>query len=350
VERCSGQDLNFRHPHDERTAAGVTPDARRYDAARASVSYRVMTREMAEDRPDGPAELAAEFEQQRRYLHGVALRMLGVEADADDAIQEAWLRLSRTGGDGIADIRAWLTTVTSRICLDMLRVRGTRRELPIEIDLDGLLGDGAANTPGHVRTPEDEILLAESVGLGLSVVMERLTPAERVAFVLHDIFDLPYSQVGEILGRSADAAKMLASRARRRVRIVTPETGTAASANRAIVDAFFTAAASGDLSALLALIAPDAEFQGASSRGTIVVHGASEVAARARLGSAGGAGAILRPIRVRGEAGVLVVRNGQPTAIFAFTVRHGRITRIRSVFDPPRLGQLVPSWATLQRH
>ena len=305
-----------------------------------------MTSEMTEDRPNGPAELAAEFERQRLYLRPVALRMLGVDADADDAIQEAWLRLSRTGGDGIADIRAWLTTVTSRICLDMLRVRGTRRELPIEIDLDGLLGEGARYTPGHGPTPEDEILLAESVGLGLSVVMERLTPAERVAFVLHDIFDLTYSQVAEILGRSADAAKMLASRARRRVRIVTPETGTAASANRAIVDAFFNAAASGDLSALLALIAPDAEFHGASSRGITVVHGASEVAARARLGSAGGPGAILRPIRVRGEAGVLVVRNGQPAAIFAFTIRNGMITQIRSVFDPPRLGQLVPSWAT----
>lgn len=301
---------------------------------------------MTEDGSNEPSELAAEFERQRLYLRAVALRMLGVDADADDAIQEAWLRLSRTGGNGIADIRAWLTTVTSRICLDMLRVHSTRRELPIEIDLDGLIGDGAWNTPGRVPTPEDEILLAESVGLGLSVVMERLTPAERVAFVLHDIFDLPFGQIAEILGRSADAAKMLASRARRRVRIVTPETGTAASADRAIVDAFFNAATSGDLSTLLSLIAPEAEFHGATSQGITVVHGASEVAARARLGSAGGPGAILRPIRVRGEAGVLVVRNGQPTAIFAFTIRNGLITRIGSVFDPPRLGQLVPSWAT----
>lgn len=301
---------------------------------------------MTENRPNGPADLAAEFERQRSYLRVVAGRVLGVDADADDAIQEAWLRLSRTGGNGIQDIRAWLTTVTSRICLDMLRVRGARHELPIEIDLDELLGDGARNTPGHAPTPEEEVVLAESVGLALSVVMERLTPAERVAFVLHDIFELPFNQIAEILGRSADAAKMLARRARQRIRVVAPETDTAAAANRAVIDAFFNAAASGDLSALLALIAPDAEYQGATSQGITVLHGAAKIAAQARLGSAGGPGATRRPIRARGEAGVLIVRNGQPTAIFAFTIHDGLITHIRSVVDPPRLAQLVPSWAT----
>lgn len=301
---------------------------------------------MTENRPNGPADLAAEFERQRRYLRAVARRMLGVDADAEDAIQEAWLRLSRTGADGIEDIRAWLTTVTSRICLDMLRIRGTRHELPIEIDLDELVGDGARGTAGQAPTPEEELLLAESVGLALSVVMERLAPAERVAFVLHDIFDLPFSQIAEILGRSTDAAKMLASRARRRVRVVAPETNTATACDRAIVDAFFAAAASGDLAALLALIAEDAEFRGTTNAGVMVLHGAVELADQARLARAGGPGAIRRPIRIRGEAGVLIVRNGHPIAIFAFTVRNGLITQIRSVSDPPRLAQLIPSWAT----
>jgi RNA polymerase sigma-70 factor, ECF subfamily len=314
----------------------------RYLATRANVIQMDMT----ENQPNGPADLAAEFERQRPYLRAVARRMLGVDADADDAIQEAWLRLSRTGGDGIADIRAWLTTVTSRICLDMLRVRGTRHELPIEIDVDELLGDSARGTAGQLPTPEEEVLLAESVGLALSVVIERLSPAERVAFVLHDIFDLPFSQVAEVLGRSADAVKMLASRARRRVRVVAPETETAARGDRALVDAFFKAAASGDLSALLALIAPDAEYRSATIHGITVVQGAPAMAAQARLGSAGGPGAALRPIRVRGEAGVLVVINGRPIAIFAFTIRNEVITQIRSVFDPPRLAQLIPSWAT----
>ena len=300
---------------------------------------------MTEKRLTDPAELGAQFEAQRPYLRAVARRMVGVDADAEDAVQEAWLRLSRTGGDGIADIRAWLTTVTSRICLDMLRVRGTRQELPIEFDLGELLGD-VPRHPGHAPTPEEEVVLAESVGLALSVVMEQLTPAERVAFVLHDIFDLPFSQIAEILGRSSDAAMMLASRARRRVRVVAPETGTAAAADRAVIDAFFTAAASGDLSALLAVIAPDAEYRGSTPQGITILQGANDVAARARLAGAGGPDAILRPIRSRGEAGVLIIRNGQPTAIFAFTIRNGLITQIRSVVDPPRLAQLVPSWAT----
>src|ERR1700754_3852220 len=142
--------------------------------------------------------------------------MLGSADDADDALQEAWLRLNRTGGDGIEDLRAWLTTVTSRVCLDMLRTRRTRREVPVEIDLDELAGEA-------VETPEDEVLLAESVGIALHVVMDSLTPAERVAFVLHDVFDLPFNRIADVLGRSTDAVKMLASRARRRVRLSDAE-------------------------------------------------------------------------------------------------------------------------------
>src|ERR1700742_3339259 len=181
------------------------------------------------------ADLAAAFERERPYLRGLARRMLGSGADADDALQQAWLRLSRT--DGIEDLRAWLTTVTSRVCLDMLRARGARREVPVEIDLDELVGG---------TTPEDEVLLAESVRLALHVVMDELTPAERVAFVLHDVFDLPFADVAQVLGRSTDAVKMLASRARGRLRVVAPEPDGEDTDDRAVVDAFFAAAGSGD--------------------------------------------------------------------------------------------------------
>jgi RNA polymerase sigma-70 factor (ECF subfamily) len=179
---------------------------------------------MSEHRASDATDLATAFERQRPYLRTVALRTLGSADDADDALQEAGLRLSRTGGAGIEDLRAWLTTVTSRVCLDMLRTRRVRGEMPVEIGLDDLLAsasltDGESRTP----TPKDEVLLAESVGLALHIVMDKLTPAERVAFVLHDIFDLPFGQVADVLGRSTDAVKMLASRARRRVHVVSPK-------------------------------------------------------------------------------------------------------------------------------
>ena len=260
-------------------------------------------------------DLAARFERERPYLRTVALRMLGSADDADDAIQEAWLRLSRAGDDGIADLRAWLTTVTSRVCLDMLRTRRTRRELPVEIDLDGLLGrDAGADPAGRPPTPEDEILLAESVGLALHVVMDNLTPAERVAFVLHDIFGLSFHQIADVLGRSSNAVKMLASRARRRVRLVPPDVPLSDGGDRAVMDAFFAAAGSGDLSALLALLAPDAELRAFTSQGVTRIQGAAKVAAQARGGASRGAvlRPVMRPVTVRGATGVLIVRHGRP--------------------------------------
>jgi len=292
--------------------------------------------------------LAAGFERQRPYLRTIALRMLGSDDDADDAIQEAWLRLSRTGGDGIADLRAWLTTVTSRVCLDMLRTRRTRREVPVEIDLDELLGGSGRTDPAaRAPTPEHEVLLAESVGLALHVVMDSLTPAERVAFVLHDIFDLPFGQVGDVLGRSTNAAKMLASRARRRVRLVPPDARGKEASDRAVVDAFFAAAGSGDLSALVALLAPDAELHAFTPQGMRLVQGAATIAAQAKTGASRGAALKpeLRPLTARGAAGVLIVVDGRPVSVMTFTVRDGLITEMRSVADPARLAQLVPSWA-----
>jgi RNA polymerase sigma-70 factor (ECF subfamily) len=299
---------------------------------------------MSERGMSNTSDLAAGFERQRPYLRTVALRMLGSRNDADDAIQEAWLRLSRAGGDGIEDLRAWLTTVTSRVCLDMLRTRRTRREVPVEIDLDDLLG-GSHRTDhaGRAPTPEDEVLLAESIGLALHVVMDSLTPAERVAFVLHDIFDLPFGQVADVLGRSTDAVKMLASRARRRVRLVPPEVDRNDARDRAVVDAFFAAAGSGDLSALLALLAPDAELRASTPEGITLVQGAAKIAARAKAGAS--RGAVLRPVTARGAAGVLIVLDGRPVSVMTFTVQDGLITEMRSVTDPNRLAQIVPSWA-----
>ena len=302
---------------------------------------------MSKHQVSGTTDLVAAFEHERSYLRTVALRMLGSGEDAEDAVQEAWLRLNRTGADTIDDLRAWLTTVTSRVCLDMLRTRRTRREVPVEIDLDSLL-DSSIRVGGGSRTPtpEEEALLAESVGLALHIVMDSLTPAERVAFVLHDIFDLPFGQIADVLGRSTDAVKMLASRARHRVRVVPPEPRDSDADDRAVVEAFFAAAGAGDLSALLALLAPDAELHAFNPEGVTVVQDPAKIAAQAGAARAGAAaGAVLRPITLRGAAGVLILVNDRPIIVLAFTIRDGLITNVRSLTDPNRLAQIVPSWA-----
>jgi RNA polymerase sigma-70 factor (ECF subfamily) len=229
----------------------------------------------------------------------------------------------------------------------MLRTRRTRREVPVEIDLDSLL-DSSTRVGGASRppTPEEEALLAESVGLALHIVMDNLTPAERVAFVLHDIFDLPFGQIAYILGRSTDAVKMLASRARHRVRVVPPELRDNDADDRAVVEAFFAAAGAGDLSALLALLAPDAELHAFNPEGVTVVQDPAKIAAQAGGARAGAAaGAVLQPITLRGAAGVLILVNDRPITVLAFTVRAGLITKIRSLTAPNRLAQIVPSWA-----
>jgi hypothetical protein len=196
--------------------------------------------------------------------------------------------------------------------------------------------------------PEEEVLLAESGGLALHVVMDSLTPAERVAFVLHDVFDLPFGQIADVLGRSADAVKMLASRARRRVHVVPAAAGSGQAHDHGVVDAFFAAARSGDLSTLLALLAPDAELHAFSHSGVRVVHGADKVAAQARAGARAGLGSrgVLLPVTVRGAAGMLVLLDHRPISVVAFSVRHGLITEVRSVNDPDRLAQIIPSWVT----
>jgi len=283
-------------------------------------------------------ELAAEFELHRPYLHAIAFRVLGSHADADDAVQEAWLRLTRTGGGGIEDLRGWLTTVTGRICLDSLRRRGTRREQPLELSL-GMLP--LEDTEARSIDPEHEAVLAESVGLALYIVMDALTPAERVSFVLHDVFEMPFDAVGAILGRSTAAAKMLASRSRERIRLGTPETA-ADTAARDVIDAFFAAAGRGDLAGLLAVLAPDVELRAHGPEGTVVVHGADTVAGRARMGAR--PGAQTRPAVVDGLPGVLITVAGRPVTVMAFTVAGGAIIAIHVLTDSDRLAQVVPSW------
>jgi RNA polymerase sigma-70 factor (ECF subfamily) len=260
--------------------------------------------------------------------------VLGSHADADDAVQEAWLRLARTGGGDIEDLRGWLTTVTGRICLDVLRRRGVRAEISA-----GMLPRAAA---GVQRTgPEDEALLADSVGLALYVVMDALTPAERVSFVLHEVFEVPFGAIATILGRSTAATKMLASRARGRIRLGTPAAAADAAA-REVIDAFYAAVGRGDLAGLLAVLAPEAELRMQGPKGTLVVRGAGEVAARATMGAR--PDALGHPALIDGAPGVLITVGGRPVMTMAFTVADGAITAIRTLTDPDRLAQVIPSW------
>jgi RNA polymerase sigma factor (sigma-70 family) len=283
-------------------------------------------------------QLAAEFETHRPYLHAIAFRMLGSHADADDAVQEAWLRLARAGGGSIEDLRGWLTTVTSRICLDVLRRRGVRSEQPLELSV-GMLRQEAA---GDSRLgPEEEALLADSVGLALYVVMDALTPAERVSFILHDVFEIPFDTIAGILDRSTAATKMLASRARGRLRLGAPAADAHAAA-RDVIDAFFAAAGRGDVAGLLAVLAPEAELRAHGPRGIAVIRGAREVAAQATRGAR--RGALVHPALVDGVPGVLITVGGRPVTVLAFTVSDGAVTAIRTLTDPDRLAQIVPSW------
>jgi RNA polymerase sigma factor (sigma-70 family) len=285
-------------------------------------------------------QLAAGFEAHRLYLHAIAFRILGSHADADDAVQEAWLRLARTGGVGIEDLRGWLTTVTGRICLDALRRRGVRGEERLELGV-GMLPQEP--TAGSRIDPEEQALLADSVGLALYVVMDALTPAERVSFILHDVFEVPFDAIAAILGRSTAATKMLASRARGRIRLGTPATAADAAA-REVVDAFFAAAGRGDLAGLLAVLAPEVELRTQGSEGTVVVRGAGQVAAQATKAAGPRAGTLLHPVLVDGVPGVLITVGGRPVTVMAFTVADGAIAAIRVLIAPDRLAQVVPSW------
>jgi RNA polymerase sigma-70 factor (ECF subfamily) len=279
--------------------------------------------------------LASRFEEHRGHLRAVAYRMLGSLAEADDAVQESWLRLSRAGSADIGNLGGWLTTVVGRVCLDMLRSRASRREEPVGPHLpDPVVG----------TDPEQQALLADSVGLALLVVLDTLDPAERLAFVLHDMFGLPFDEIAPVVGRTTVATRQLASRARRRVQ-GSPTPDTSLDRQRPVVDAFFAAARDGDFDALVAVLDPDVVLRsegGAIPAGASrVVRGASTVANQALLfRRAGGDPGVSRPVVVNGAAGVLVSRAGRPEVLFAFTVQNDHIAAIEVIQDPERLASL----------
>jgi RNA polymerase sigma-70 factor (ECF subfamily) len=276
--------------------------------------------------------LAARFEEHRGHLRAVAYRMLGSLSEAEDAVQETWLRLSRAGADDVANLGGWLTTVTGRVCLDMLRSSRSRREQPVAALPDPIV------EPFEAEGPEQQALLASSIGLALLVVLDTLDPAERLAFVLHDMFGLPFDEIAGILGRSSAATRQLASRARRRVR-GAPEPDPDLTRQREAVNAFLAAARDGDFDALVSVLHPDVVLRADDGTGRRV-RGAAEVAGQAlafsRLGNAG----VPTLALVNGAAGIVAVRDGKPVAVLAFTVTDGRITEIDIFAGEERLSSL----------
>jgi RNA polymerase sigma factor (sigma-70 family) len=279
--------------------------------------------------------LAERFEEHRTRLRAVAYRMLGSLSEADDAVQEAWLRLSRTNASEVENLGGWLTTVVARVSLNMLRSRKVRREEPLGVHMPEPIID-------HVdgMNPEHEALLADSVGLALLVVLETLSPPERLAFVLHDMFGVPFDEIAPIVDRSPDAARQLASRARRRVQGENAVPDANLDTQRKVVDAFLAASRDGDFEALLEVLDPDvvlrADFGPAG--GSREVRGARAVAGQALFYSR--LGLVLQPALVNGAAGAVSLRDGEPFSVGAVTVRGGRIVELDFLADPERLSRL----------
>jgi RNA polymerase sigma factor (sigma-70 family) len=279
--------------------------------------------------------LAERFEEHRDHLRSVAYRMLGSRAEAEDAVQEAWLRLSRADAGEIEHLGGWLTTVTARVCLNLLRARRRRGE--------AALGDVHVPDP-EVRAPDEEAALADSVGLALLVVLDTMGPAERLAFVLHDMFGLPFEDIAPVVDRTPAAARQLASRGRRRVRsaeLPTPERDLAR--QRRVVDAFFRAARGGDFESLVALLDPDVVLRADAGDWrpalSVLVRGAEDVAGQAMRFAL--PHAELVPVLVNGTAGVVVTVGGRPFSIVGFTVSEGRITEIDAVAGPERVQRVA---------
>ena len=275
--------------------------------------------------------ITSEFERHRRHLQSVAYRMLGSVSEAEDAVQEAWLRLDRTDTSAVANLGGWLTTVVARVCLDMLRARRSRRE-----DVVGELPEPIVTIPS-AQDPEESAVLADSVGLALLVVLDTLAPAERLAFVLHDMFAMPFEEIAPIVGRSAAATRQLASRARRRVHGAAPTPDPDLAEQRRVVDAFLAAARGGDFDALIEVLDPDVVFRiDTRARDREAVHGADAVAeqilTRGRMFAPLG-----RPAIVNGGAGVIVMPGNRPIAVVGFTVSGGRIAEIDVIANPDKL-------------
>jgi RNA polymerase sigma-70 factor, ECF subfamily len=283
--------------------------------------------------------LLERFEEHRTRLRAVAYRMLGSVSEADDAVQEAWLRLSRADTSGVENLPGWLTTVVARVCLNMLRTRKSRREEPFDLHV---------HAPGPITgqedggDPEQEALLADSVGLALLVVLDTLTPAERLAFVLHDMFAVPFDEIGPMIERSPAAARQLASRARRRVKGSAPVPDPDLTRQRRVVDAFLAASRGGDFDALVALLDPDvvlrADRAAGPTRAPIVIRGAHAVAKGARLASE--RARFTQPALVNGAVGLVMAPRGRLSLVLGFTITEGKITEIDVIADPDRLREL----------
>jgi RNA polymerase sigma factor (sigma-70 family) len=279
--------------------------------------------------------MAERFEAHRGHLRAVAYRMLGSLSEADDAVQEAWLKLTRADTSDVTNLGGWLTTVVGRVCLDMLRSRKARREEPLGVHVpDPILS--RADGPD----PEQEALLADAVGLALLVVLEHLAPAERLAFVLHDTFGVPFKEIAPILGRSPAAAKQLASRARRRVRGAEPTSDGDVVSQRAVVEAFLAAARGGDIEGLLAVLDPDvvARSDAGPGRGGMEVRGAATIAGNAA--TFGRLAITARLALVNGVPGFVATRDDRLISVMAFTIRSGKVTALDILVDPDRLAGL----------
>jgi RNA polymerase sigma factor (sigma-70 family) len=282
--------------------------------------------------------LAERFEEQRTRLRAVAYRMLGSVSEADDAVQDAWLRVSRADASSVDNLAGWLTTVVARVCLNLLRSRERRREEPFQVHVpDPII------SPESGVDPEHEALLADSVGLALLVVLETLAPAERLAFVLHDMFAVPFEEIAPMIERSPAATRQLASRARRRVQGQAPTPDADLTRQREVVDAFFAAARDGDFDTLVAVLDPDVVLRAdggtARTRPTVVLRGARSVAAQAV--TAARLAPFVRPALINGTAGVVVPVGGRVFSIMSFTVVHGKIVTIEVLYDPERLAGLT---------
>ena len=289
-----------------------------------------------------PEGLAAQFEQHRAHLRAVAYRMLGSASDAEDAVQEGWIRLGRTDVSGVENLRAWLTTVVARVCLDMLRTRTSRREDPLDTHVPDPL---IARADGD---PETDAVLADSVGLALLVVLETLEPAERLAFVLHDVFGMTFDEIAPIVDRSPVAARQLASRARRRVQGQAPAAETDRQEQRRVLNAFLAAARDGDFQGLVSVLDPDVVLRtdaGALADMSRVVRGAGAVASQAVTFSKSGLATQI--VLVNGSIGIVSRRpDGRVFSVLGFTVADGRIVEINILADPERLGRL--DWSALE--
>ncbi|MDT0447647.1 sigma-70 family RNA polymerase sigma factor [Streptomyces hesseae] len=281
--------------------------------------------------------LAERFEAHRTHLRAVAYRMLGSLSEADDAVQEAWLRLARTDTGGVANLGGWLTTVVGRVCLDMLRSRTTRGEQPLDVHVPDPVVSGADGID-----PEHEALLSDSVGLALLVVLESLAPAERLAFVLHDMFAVPFDEIAPMVGRTPAAARQLASRARRRVRGAAPVPDADLGRQWEVVDAFLAASRGGDFDALVTLLDPEVVLRADTGVGlpgaSRELRGPAAVAGQALLFQR--AAGFAHPALVNGAAGIVSIVDGRPTAVLGFTITDGRIVEIDILADPERLSAL----------